>query len=230
MSDNPTHVAFSNTSGKAKNRPGFPPAGLEGGQAIAEFAIAFPLQLLIMFAIMQLALIYVGKQVTIYASYSAARSALVADSPADAYRRAHFSAALVCSPVTGPTVRGGNVSPAEFAAARMEVPGWGEIKNSGVSRRMKTHVRTITFVPDWENRREVDVTVTHYFELTLPVVSWAFDWLHRWKAPTIEDATGREGSVAVADELSFEEDTGIWNVDAPHMRLREHTRLAIPGR
>ena len=52
----PEHCAHATHDGES----GLPPAGLEGGQAIAEFAFAFPLQLFVMFAIIQLAMIYVA--------------------------------------------------------------------------------------------------------------------------------------------------------------------------
>ena len=200
----------------------------EEGQAMVEFAIAFPLQLLIMFAIMQLALVYVAKQVVSYASYSAARAAVVSDSPQDAYRRALRAGALICSPITGPTVEGSNFTASELLSDRnmIVVPGWGLLPKSGVSRRLKTHVSRL----DYPAPGEVEVTVTHYYELTLPLVNHIFAWLARGeRVEQAPDATGPLGTIARGDERDFEEAVGIWNVAAPHMRLRETTRLAIPG-
>jgi hypothetical protein len=212
----------------AKRKPGFPPAGPEGGQAIAEFAFAFPLQLFVMFAIMQLALLYVGKQVVSYASFSAARAALVGEGPADAYRRAETAAALACAPITGPTVEGSNFSFAALTSdsATITLPGWGPVPKSGISRRLKTVVSPI----EYPSAGEVEVTVTHYYELTLPVVNHLFAWLAdlggQVPAP---DATGPGGTIPQGYEAEFEDSVGIWNVRAPHMRLRETTRLAVPG-
>ena len=195
---------------------------------MAEFAIAFPLQLLIMFAIMQLAMVYVAKQVVTYASYSAARAALVADSLDDAYRRASLAGALICSPITGPTVEGSNFSASELRSGgtMKSVPGWGLLSKSGISRRLKTHVSRL----DYPAPGEVEVTVTHYYEMTLPLVNHIFAWLASGsRVEEMPDATGPLGTVARGDERAFEESVGIWNIDAPHMRLRETTRLAIPG-
>lgn len=183
--------------------------GPEEGQAIAEFAFAFPLQLFIMFAIMQLALVYVAKQVVHYASYSAARSAMVAENPDDAWRRARTAAALVCSPITGTTVSGSGYSYSALTGPRAElsVPGWGRIPKSGISYHLKTDVSQPTF----SGRSEVTVTVDHYYELIFPIVNHAFAWI----AGDSRARTGRSGD--------------IYQLGAPHLRLRETTTLAIPG-
>jgi len=202
------------------------------GQALVEFAFAFPLQLLIMFAIMQLALLYVAKQVVSYASYSAARSAMVADTVADAQRRARDAAALVCAPITGPTVEGSNFNYAylQSGSALTAVPGWGYVPKSGISRLLKTYVSQ----PAFSENGEVTVTVTHYYELVFPVVGRAFAWLAgsgsaEAAGARIPDATGPGGTSATGSERTFEESVGIWQVSAPHVRLRETTTLAIPG-
>ena len=181
-----------------------------------------------MFAIMQLAMVYVAKQVVSYASYSAARAAMVGGDVDDAYRRASLAGALICSPITGVTVTGSNFSAAELQSDSntIRVPGWGLLPKSGISRRLKTHVSHL----GWPASGEVEVTVTHYYELTFPVVNHIFSWLAADRPmEEIPDATGQMGSDASGDEQEFEADVGIWNVDAPHMRLRETTRLAVPG-
>jgi len=223
--ENPTFLCRAKVCRKANTQPGFPPAGLQGGQALAEFAFAFPLQLLILFAIMQLALLYVAKQVVTYASYAAARAALVADSPAEAYATASRASALICAPITGTTVAGANVAGADLRAAAIEVPGWGLVPKSGISRGLKTHVSHLDL-----SAGEVVVTVTHYYELVFPVVNHIFAWLHRGAPPQgLPDATGPGGTAPYGHEEAFEEAVGIWSVRAPHMRLRETTRLAMPG-
>jgi hypothetical protein len=179
-----------------------------------------------MFAAMQLALIYVGNQVVNYASYSAARAAMVADvsddtSPREAADRA---ASLVCAPVTGPTVAGSSFAPGELrsADAMIEVPGWGALPGSGISRHLKTHA--------WDVRTDgdrVSVTVTHYYELIFPVVNHLFAWLAREPAEGVE-VTGPTGTASAASEREFESRVGIWDVRAPHMRLRRTTTLARP--
>ena len=108
----------------------------------------------------------------------------------------------------------------------MWAPGWGLLSKSGISRRLKTHVSRL----DYPAPGEVEVTVTHYYEMTLPLVNHIFAWLARGsRVEEMPDATGPLGTVARGDERAFEESVGIWNINAPHMRLRETTRLAIPG-
>lgn len=220
------HVGESGTPA----RP-FPTSHATGGQALVEFAFAFPLQLLAMFAIMQLAMVYVAKQVVVYASYSAARAAMVAEDTAEASDRARRSAALICSPITGPTVQGSDYHEATLNSEinMIEVPGWGCVPKSGISSLLKTYVSEPVFSGDGE----VTVSVTHYFELVFPVVDYAFSWLSgsgpSHAAGDMPDATGPGGSRALGGEAAFEESVGIWNVDAPHMRLRHTTTLSIPG-
>lgn len=190
----------------------------EAGQAMAEFAFAFPLQLFVMFAIMQLALVYVAEQVVHYASYTAARSAMVADSAEEAWRRAHTAAALVCSPITGSTIAGSGYSRADLTGSRAAtwVPGWGRVPGSGISRALKTYVPP----PDFSERGKVTVTVVHYYELIFPIVNHAFAWF-------AGDAAG-PGNVGRA-RYAGEGRSGIWQVRAPHLRLSETTTLSIPG-
>jgi hypothetical protein len=181
-----------------------------------------------MFAIMQLALLYVAKQVVSYASFSAARAALVAESSKEAYNRATLASALICSPITGATVVGSNFSTSELQspANMIPVPGWGLVPKSGISRRLKTVVSRL----DYPEPGEVEVTVTHYYELIFPAVNYAFSWLAGGLAgPYQGDATGPEGTDAFGEERSFEQAVGIWNIPTPHIRLRETTRLAMPG-
>ncbi len=225
MWKNTTQTATGSGETSRDDGLGFPPAESQGGQAIAEFAFAFPLQLLIMFSIMQLAMMYVGKQVVTYASYSAARSAIVADaterSPVDS---AQYAAALICSPITGPSIDGSILTSGDVTDAQIEVPGWGVLPNSGISRRLKT------IVSEYErNDGEVKVTVTHYYELTFPLVDRIFAWIHHTSVEDIDSVKGATGTSANTEEQNHEANMGIWDIDAPHIRLRATTRVAVPG-
>lgn len=208
----------------------------EGGQALVEFAFAFPLQLLIVFGIVQLALIFVAKQVVQYASFAAARAAVVAETPDEAWSRAGRTAALICAPITGTTISGSNVSWADVTAgdAVITIPGWGQVPKSGISSRLKT----FTHEPDFSVPGEVRVTVTHYYELPIPVVSKLFAWAagSGQKEGFLYDTTqyptgmGAAGSTPEASEAAFESSTGIWNITrADHIRLRGTSVLVIAG-
>ncbi len=191
-----------------------------------EFAIAFPLQLLVMLSIMQLALIYVGQQVVTYSAYKAARAAVVAESPRDAQTRAHRAAALICTPITGTTVRGASINPSELRTGVIELPGWGELPKSAVSNRLKTIVSSLEQL----DANEVEATVTHYFELSLPVVGFLFGNVVGGSPADIEYGIGAGGNQPGSREADHESRYGIWQIRAPHMRLRSTARAARPGR
>jgi hypothetical protein len=181
-----------------------------------------------MFCIIQLALIVVARQVVTYASFSAARSALVAETPGEAQNRASHAAALICSPITGGTVRGASVSPAAIDDARVEVPGWGEIRHSGISGELKT----FTHPPEYPEPGTVRVTVTHYFELQIPIIGSLFAWASGRsgdRAEPMETGTGPMGTTTMAPEHQWEAQKGIWQIPTPHMRIRETTTLAAPA-
>ena len=123
--------------------------GRQAGQAIVEYAIVFPIVLLIALSLIQLAHIFVAKQVVSYAAFCAARAALVGEDPDRA-------AAFVCSPITGTT---GADRPEEFT-----LPGWGELRGSGASM-----VKTQPAVIDLAEGRYVSAEVTHQFQLQIPI-------------------------------------------------------------
>jgi len=129
----------------------------ESGQAIAEFAIVFPLLLMLVLGIVQVALMFVGKSVVEYAAFAAARAEVVHEDPE---RAAEF----VCSAVAGPSYTPGTGQP-------IIVPGWGVLPRSE-SASVKTDVDVIDPVDDGNGW--VTVEVTHYYELVVPVASMIF--------------------------------------------------------
>jgi len=129
----------------------------ESGQAIAEFAIVFPILILLVLGIIQFSLMYVARGVVEYAAYAAARAELVNEDPQRA-------AAFVCSSIAGPS----------YDAASGEaitVPGWGELPRSK-SSSSKTSVDVLDAAGNGSG--EVTVEVTHLYELVIPVVSMLF--------------------------------------------------------
>ena len=140
----------------------------ERGQAMAEFAVAFPLQLLLTLGIIQLSLIIVAAIVVNYAAEAAARAALVGEDP-------HQAASLICSPITGSTWRGA-------LGEGIRVPGWGVLPKSAQALH-KTRVEVDT--PPYPGESDVSLRETqplhpdtstivayvhHDFELIIPVV------------------------------------------------------------
>lgn len=124
----------------------------ESGQAMAEFALIFPAQLMITLAIMQLSLLYVGHQVVNYSAYQAARAEMVGEDPLKA-------AQIVCSAIAGRSGAGGGT---------ISVPGWGKLDRSGgaVAKTRVAGVKTFD--------TKLEVTIEHDFELVIPVVNEIF--------------------------------------------------------
>jgi len=165
------------------------------GQALAEFAVVFPVQLLVTLGIIQLALVLVARDVVNYAAHMAARAELVGQEPT-------VAAAMVCSPITGTSVGARTVrmvpglgttayeqrtaygssisfphwddplpSNTGLPGDDMELPGWGRLRKSGVSL-LKTHTEVIQ--PRNGDKDYVEVRVLYEYELPIPAVNWLF--------------------------------------------------------
>jgi len=164
-------------------------------QALAEFAVVFPVQLFITLAVVQLALVMAARDVVNNAAHTAARAALVGEDP-------QMAAALACSSITGPALGrravrydpgmigvandgaevGTSISfphwsdplPGDTGAAPPDVvlPGWGELRNSGKAQ-VKTHAHTLQSIDD--NQADyVEVQVLYEYQLIMPVVNNVF--------------------------------------------------------
>lgn len=123
----------------------------ERGQVVVEYAIVFPIQLLMTLAIIQLAHVFVAKQIIGYAAFCGARAEIVGESAEDA-------ATLVLSRIAGTT--GAEDEP------NIELPGWGEQKAYGAARK-KTKVE-ITKTEEG-GVTVVRCDVVHDLELLVPV-------------------------------------------------------------
>jgi TadE-like protein len=96
------------------------------GQVIVEYAIVFPLQLMFTLAIVQLAHMFVARQILEYGAFCAARSAAVAESGVShelIEENALRAAAFPISRVAGK-------SGYEYDDEAMTVPGWGPLDGS----------------------------------------------------------------------------------------------------
>jgi len=124
----------------------------ERGQVVVEYAIVFPIQLLVTLAIIQIAHIFVAKSLVSYAAFCGARAALVDEDAEDA-------AAIAMSGVAG------------TAGAELEenitVPGWGELPRSG-GARLKNEVEVIEKT-DEDGIPIVTCNVAHLYQLTIPI-------------------------------------------------------------
>jgi hypothetical protein len=165
------------------------------GQAMAEFAVVFPVQLLCTLGIIQFALVLVARDVVNYAAQAAARAELVGE---DTQR----AAAMICSTVTGATLGkrdvrlepglgttaweqtdtlGSSVSfpgwsePIPGVTGRpgddIVLPGWGKLQGSAHAL-LKTH--THTAIAHDDDSDFVEVQVLYEYELIIPGVNWVF--------------------------------------------------------
>ncbi len=131
----------------------------QDGQAVVEFAIAFPLQLLATLIILQLAFLYIASFVVQYGAYTAARAELVGADPLAA-------ASAVCSPVAGITGLGTGSQPIKY-------PGWGNLDRSEIARD-RTSVDLVMPLSAGENYVEAKVSceVEMIFPVANKIVSW----------------------------------------------------------
>ena len=132
------------------------------GQAIVEYAIVFPLQLMLTLAVIQLAHLFIAKQIVEYAAFCAARSALVAD--ADTPEEEIETNALYAATV--PISRIAGESGYEVTSEYLEVPGWGPLAGSTAAWN-KTRIELD--YPEREGIPVVRAEVSHDFELSVPV-------------------------------------------------------------
>jgi len=140
----------------------------ESGQAMLEFVLVFPVQLLITLGIIQFALMKTGQITVNHAAFAAARAVLVADSAGrsggGAQADAEDAARIVMSAVAGTTrSRAGGRS--------YDIPGWGKLHRSYAASE-KTRVQIFS------QEGDVAVEVSHDFELSVPVINdfFAFPW------------------------------------------------------
>ena len=134
----------------------------QAGTAIVEFAIVFPVLLLIVLGVIQISLMFVAREVVEYSAYAAARAELVGEDPERA-------AETVCSAIAGPTFD-------HTLGQPLKVPGWGELPRSQASV-VKTSVKVIDGIENSDGT--VTVEVTHLYEMVVPVASMLFKPISR---------------------------------------------------
>ena len=123
-------------------------------QVLVEYAIVFPIQLLLTLAVIQLAHIFVAKQVLEYSAFCGARAAVVGVVGEELKRAA-------CIPIA--SIAG--TSGATYSDS-ISIPGWGTLPRSGAAEQ-KTRVDIQWLAPGGTN--VVRCEVTHDYELRVPV-------------------------------------------------------------
>jgi len=174
------------------------------GSVLLEFVIAFPVVLVLIFACVQFAHIWVARMVTHYAAYCAARSTLVCKE--EEYPQAALKAAQrVCAWVVVGKARDD---------ADVAVPGWGAIEGSGGAER-KVRV-TVAPEPEW------NVTATVYldFGLITPIVGPIIAWgMNPWSTQSPWSVNPNHETRGAQDAVPY-----------PHIVLTETVTLPKPYR
>ena len=141
----------------------------ERGQVVVEYAIVFPIQLLLTLGIIQVAHIFVAKHIVGYAAFCGARAAIVGENAEDA-------AAICLSRIAGRSGVDGEAS--------IEFPGWGEQPGYGAARQ-KSEVEVAT--TDEGGQVIVKCDVKHDLELLVPVGNYIVFELGQVFLPIGED-------------------------------------------
>jgi Flp pilus assembly protein TadG len=182
----------------------------ENGAAMVEFALAFPLQLLVFLLGVQLCLIIVGKQVVNWAAFCAARAEVVGENPADA-------AAFACIPIGGVATSGS----AQTAAS---LPGWEA--SSPDFGLLSQRAKEKTLVEVLESRTagtgRVVARVRYSFEMMIPLANWVIFYGLDGFNPGLVHMTSVEASGTVPNDAVATVIGGV-----PHLILQEETVLAM---
>ena len=171
----------------------------ERGQAVVEYAIMFPILLLVTLGIIQLSHLFVARHVVEYAAFCAARAMLVEEDSDAAEEQAEKAALIVCSSIAGRSGPEGEP---------IEVPGWGTLPRSR-SAATKTRVARVPPLDvDVDPVTTVSAEVTHDFELIVPVVN---------------NMVYRLGELRIGVE-----NVDMFDYDSPHLELKARATLAKP--
>lgn len=180
----------------------------EAGQAMVEFIIVFPLQLVTTVLLMQFALLVIGRTAVDHAAWVAARAAMVAvqDPDLNPQVEAEAAAEQFLLPVTGRD--GGTGGPIVY-------PGWGQMDRSMALN--KTRV-TIENPNGLRTADRVTATVEHDFYLAVPIanvmtVQATYHFVYM-------EAFVTDGGAAEALSMSY---GGL-----PHVRLRSTRWIPKP--
>lgn len=140
-------------------------ANEESGQAMVEFVIIAPFQYVLIGAIIQFSLFNIAHIVVNHAAYKAARAALVADLHSDGPQiEAEEAAVFICSAIAGNEDAGGG-QPIQFqgASETLALP-----RSPGAKKKTRVSIAYN------DNEKSISATVTHEYELIVPVVRYMF--------------------------------------------------------
>jgi len=181
----------------------------DSGAAMVEFAIVFPLQLLVFLLGLQLCLIIIGKQIVNWSAFCATRAEVVGESPEDA-------AALACIPIGGASTSGGSFTPAAM-------PGWegGAPDLEILSQRAKEKVQVEVVESTSSGTGRAVVRVRFAFEMMVPLANWVIYYGLDGFNPGLVHFGSVQGSGSIPDDAVATVIGGV-----PHLILTEESVIA----
>ena len=126
----------------------------ERGQAIVEYAIVFPIQLMLTLAVIQLAHLFIAKQVLQYGAFCGARAKVIGLTDDEARR----AAAIPISKIAGTS--------GVTTSDDIVLPGWGTLPKSGAALE-KSEIEFDTATD--AGTEVVECRIDHNYELTVPI-------------------------------------------------------------
>lgn len=194
----------------------------EGGQAVVEFIIVFPLWLLMTLGIMQMGLMYGARQVVHYAAFCAARAELVKGDTDEDEPDPSKAATIACIPVMGRTFYGGITMPS-FKGKYSDM-------NSTLDYILECFMRQLLLGSKVEtttsaDKRKITSEVKLDFELQIPIVNRIFV---TWYSLGVGGMTEGGG---ITDYLQMDLTNYIKTMlygNNPHCVIKEKTAISRP--
>jgi TadE-like protein len=196
------------------------------GSAMMEFVLVMPLLFVMIMGVLQIAHIWMARQVVHYAAYCAARSTLTANTKVMKDQFVARNAAYrVCSWIAFDDTADGSSQDVT------EIPGWGKIP---FSNSVKKRTRVYTGITDleyagalstcpWQTRAVVEFD----FALLMPVAGQMMSYLAKQDASSVAGQI-RSGSIGVRPGVGWTGQEEKKNYPYPYITLKEMCILPKP--
>ena len=196
------------------------------GSVMMEFVLVMPLLFVMIMGVLQIAHIWMARQVVHYAAYCAARSTLTANTKVFSDQAVAYNAAYrVCAWIAFDDTADGS------AQEVTEIPGWGKIPfSSSVKKRTRVYTG-ITDLPyaaalkhsPWQTRAVVEFD----FALLMPVAGQMMSYLAKQDAGSVAGQI-RSGAIGVRPGVGWSGQEEKKNYPYPYITLKEMCVLPKP--
>lgn len=198
----------------------------DNGSVMMEFVLVMPLLFVMIMGVLQIAHIWMARQVVHYAAYCAARSTLTANTKLLKDQSVARNAAYrVCAWIAFDDTADGSVQDVT------EIPGWGKIP---FSDSVKKRTRVYTGLTDWEYAGSMSTcpwqtraVVEFDFALLMPVAGQMMSYLSKQDAGSVAGQI-RSGTIALSPGVGWSGQEEKKNYPYPYITLREICILPKP--